>query len=80
MLNPNDAPPGYQAVVSPQHSCDGCAFLDQNLSPACQIYAEMTGSHLTCSSMYRDDRCEVIFVKTCETGIPGPLGQRIWEI
>ena len=79
MLNPEDAPPGYRAVVSAGY-CDNCAFLDQNRQPACALFETLQLPGSSCAAAYREDGCEVHFVADCKTGTTGPLGQRIREI
>ena len=53
MINPDDAPEGFKAVIAPKDNvCKGCVFSNQSecLLQSCMIYE-------------RDDNTSVIFIK-----------------
>ena len=53
MIDPNDAPAGYIAIVSEDSSCAGCAFLRAN---TCETPHD-------CTHQCRKDELDVIFIK-----------------
>lgn len=55
MVDNNEAPKGYKAVASSMF-CEGCAF---RYSQTC-----MEDDNIKCTSFFREDKSDVIFVVT----------------